>query len=166
MADKDSRALVPLRQSTLPEATYAPARRRWWEGTSLKQLKRDADYARSQAALLDAQAVEQDSMRVLVERSIELTKAVATLCWLPEIIEHDIAMQRLAHRHAEVQALARVRAAERGLLGDADPRAPHSGAGLSPAEVDELLAQLPEISSDTRQTITALLTARLKEKAP
>ncbi len=36
--------------------------------------------------------------------------------------------------------------------------------GLTPAEIDEMLAQMPELSPETRRSISYILNARLREK--
>jgi hypothetical protein len=153
----------------------------WW-GTPTTIQKKNAQFVRAHADYLDARATQARSAQAYIDGCYELARSIARLDWLPEVLEddylrgkldraHAIEMARIGHATAEAQArLQLLEALEREQRFQAPPQqqptafAPMQSPGLSPDEVEEIIASLPEASEEMRRTISLLLKGRLKEK--
>lgn len=159
-------------------AVHLPADGGAWFGTRTMVLRKNATFVRTHADYLDARAAQARSAQAYVDACHELARSIARLDWLPEILEadylrgkleraHEIEMQRIAYAtaeaHARVALLEALQAADRFLPAQ-HASAPPSQPGLSPDEVEEIIASLPEASDELRRTISLLLKGRLKEK--
>lgn len=164
-------------------AVHLPADGGAWFGTRTTVLKKNANFVREHAAYLDARAVQARSAQTYVDACHELARSIARLDWLPEVLEadylrgkleraHEIEMARIAHATAEAQARINLARADHYLasLRDGPEPTPSSQAStqqpaaLTPDEVEEIIASLPEASDELRRTISLLLKGRLKEK--
>ena len=150
----------------------------WGSRTTIMQA--DARFVHAHSEYLQARTEQTQQMRTLVESRIGLALKLAELATLPELVEHeyqrgrrdrlhDTAMQRLTHETAEVNARINLVRAQQHLTSLApDPTPPSAPppqpAGLTPDEVEELIAALPDAPDELRRTISLLLKGRLKEK--
>jgi hypothetical protein len=157
----------------------------WW-GTPTTIQRKNAAFVRAHADYLDARTAQARSAQAYIDACHELARSIARLDWLPEILEadylrgkldraHEIQMRRIAHETAEaharinlMHALQHLASLERERLASPTqsiaPGAPLQPPGLSPDEVEEIIASLPEASDELRRTISLLLKGRLKEK--
>jgi hypothetical protein len=160
-------------------AVHLPADGGAWFGTRTMVLRKNTTFVRTHGEYLDARAAQARSAQAYVDACHELARSIARLDWLPEILEadylrgkldraHEIEMQRITHAtteaHARVALLEALQSAERFLPAAQPASAPPSQPGLSPDEVEEIIASLPEASDELRRTISLLLKGRLKEK--
>ncbi len=149
----------------------------WGSRTTIMQA--DARFVRAHSEYLQARTEQTQQMKALVDARIGLALKIAELATLPELVEHeyqrgrrdrlhDSAMQRLVHETAEVNArinLVRAQQHLTALTPEPEPPAPPPApVGLTPDEVEELIAALPDASEELRRTISLLLRGRLKEK--
>jgi hypothetical protein len=147
------------------------------------RLRKQAAFVREHTQWLEARTAQVRSGQAYVEACHELARSIARLDWLPEVLEadylrgklervHEIEMGRIAHATAEAQARINLMRLEHYLASlRGGPEAPpslqppqHQPGGLTPDEVEEIIASLPEASDDLRRTISLLLKGRLKEK--
>jgi hypothetical protein len=157
-------------------------------------MKKDCRFVQAHTEFLQARTAQSAAMAELVESRVNLATVVAKLQTIDEIIQHEYARGR-AERQSEVaqwQHSARLAALERERhelnaqadllraqqrLAELQPQPsppppepppappPPPAPGLSPADVEEVLTGLPEISTDTLKTISRLLLGLLKEKS-
>jgi hypothetical protein len=118
-------------------------------------------------------------MRELVQSRLTLAVSLSKLNTLPEICATEYLKGRrerardlrITHLHCEEQELiarAAVVAARGQLSALGAPSEPDTidpqHTGLTPGEVDEILASMPDITEDARKTLALLFNARLQEK--
>lgn len=147
-----------------------------------QRLRKQAAFVREHAQWLEARTTQVRSAQAYVDACHELARSIARVDWLPEVLEadyvrgkldraHEIVMQRIAHATAEAQARVNLVRAEHYLasLREGEPvpslqPSQQQSAGLTPDEVEEIIASLPEASDELRRTISLLLKGRLREK--
>jgi len=152
----------------------------WGSRTTI--MEADARFVRAHSSYLEARTEQTNQMRMLVDARISLALKFAELAVLPELVHHEydrghrdrahhVVMQALTHEAAEVNARINLVRAQQHLSSlhpdpepPAAPHPPPAPAGLTPGEVDELLAAMPELSDETKKTISYILAGRLREK--
>jgi hypothetical protein len=162
--------------ATLP-ALPASSGKIWGSRTTI--MRADARFVQAHSEYLQARTEQTQQMKALLDARIGLALKIAELATLPELVEHeyqrgrrdrlhDNAMQRLTHETAEVNARINLARAQQHLASfepqPEPPVSPPDVVGLTPDDVDELLAALPDIADETKKTISYLLHGRLKEK--
>lgn len=179
-----STSLVPVRHATVsepPSLPMLPGSSGAVFGTRTDIARKDSEFVKAHAELIRARTEQSDAMRGLVESRVALAATLARLASIGELTQYDYARGRLDRTHelrmlalrcetdqlhAEVKLIEARQAITRLTPTPAPPAAPPPAPppGLSPDEVDELLASLPEISAETRHTLALLLKGYLKEK--
>jgi hypothetical protein len=150
----------------------------WGSRTSL--MEADTRFVRAHSQYLEARTEQTNQMKLLVDARIGLALKISELAILPELAQHeyergrcdrahDVAMQRLTHETAEVNARINLLRAQQHLASlepqpEPAPQPAFTPGGLTPDEVEEIIASLPEASDELRRTISLLLKGRLKEK--
>jgi hypothetical protein len=177
-------SLPAMRDTRMPArgSVHLPADSGAWWGSPTTILKKNAAFVRAHADYLDARTTQARSGQAYVDACHELARSIARLDWLPDVLEadylrgkldraHEIQMLRIAHATAEAEAritLARTEhylaSLRHGPEAASSPHSPPQPAGLTPDEVEEIIASLPEASDELRRTISLLLKGRLKEK--
>jgi len=164
-APTDARPTLP----SLPSSSGAF----WGSATSI--LKQDTNFVEAHTAYLQARTAQTTAMRDLVDKRQALSIAIGKISALPEIAQHeyergrrdrahDAAMQQFVHQTAEINARINLLRAEQHLASFEPAHSAPAPSGLTPPEIDELLAALPDVSEDTRKTISYVLSGRLREK--
>lgn len=153
-------------------------------GGDLAQVRADRRFVDAHTELLRSQSAQALAACELVDNRHALAIAVSKLSTLPEICDHEyqrgrleriseITQLRLKLQTEEVQAQARLLAAQLDLAAltqtaaptSSTPTAPQHAPGLAPDEVDEVLSNFPELTPDMRRTILLTLSGRLNEKS-
>ncbi len=151
-------------------------------GTRRGIVRKDTEYVKQHAAYLQARTTQSSAMRDLVESRVALAVALSQLSAVPEICAaeylkgrreraRDLLITDLHCQEAELRAKAAVASAQKHLLSLEPPlekasEAAQPQAGLTPAEIDELVATMPDISDGARRTLSLLLHGRVQEKGP
>ena len=171
-----SRDLVPVRdRAHLPVPQLPSSSGAGW-GTRWRILRHDTAYVKQHADYLNARVAQGNAMRQLVDTRIDVAVSMSKLASIGEITATEYlkgrrqraSELRLLHvqcETAEVNAELALVAARRELASIAPPPdVASAAAGLSPAEVEELLRVIPEINPETARTLSHLLAGRLKER--
>jgi ParB-like chromosome segregation protein Spo0J len=164
------------RTPELPKSSGA-----WW-GSPTSILAKDADFVHEHARFLRARAEQSNAMGALMDSRVALARALAKLDQLPDIVaddyergrherEHQLRLLKLQSATQEVQARTVLLQAEQ-LLASLQPpvrtttqAASAPSPGLSPADVQQVVQQLPEISAETASVLTRLLEGLLADRA-
>jgi len=167
---------IQARQPELPKSSGT-----WW-GNLTSILSKDADFVQEHARFLRARADQSNAMGALMDSRVTLARAIAKLDQLPDIIandyergrhdrEHELRILKLQAKTREAQACIALLQVEQQLAGF-QPTSPSStssaaaqnSSGLTPADVAQMVQQLPEISTETASTLALLLEGLLAEK--
>jgi hypothetical protein len=151
-----------------------------WLGSRTTIARKDTDFTKADEALLRAKAGQTDAMCRLMEARIAAELVYSRLMQLPELKTHAHLLGRAQREHESAmfalnseteRALAQIRLEEaRQILARTQPvknqqsPAPVPSAGLSPSEIEQVLAQVPEINNELRQTLLWALKGRMQEK--
>ena len=184
---KDSTgALIPAEDRELtaswdaprPSLPSLPRSSGAWFGTRNRILRKDTEYVEQSTRNLNALASQTDAMRSLMVSRVALARAMTEIAAIGEICaghflkgRRQRANELLVHdlKCQTEEAVARTQlTGARQKLAELNPEAarpdhPPRG-GLTPAEVDELVRDIPEISPDARRTLSLLINGRLSEK--
>lgn len=186
---RPSASLLPARQPPAgepPSLPMLPSSSGAVLGGRTTVLQKDTEFVQTHTQFLRARAEQSDAMRGLVDSRIALAATLARLAAVDQLTahdfergarerEHELRMLELKARTDEVIAELRLREAHRNLDAvDAPPAsatsagsgAPQQPAGLTPDEVDELVASLPEVAPETRHTLSLLMKGLIKERKP
>lgn len=184
MSDDKARALM------LPDASRSLARLQpvlsdpptTWSRKSIKALKKQTQRAEQANAYLRTRVIEAIAIRALAESRIRAGLAMTDLAALREICSahflkgrrqraSDVLVHDLECRAKETHARVSLAIAQRHEATFPPPEPPASASphrsadALSPEQVDEIVASLPEVSDATRATLLELLKGRLEEDA-
>jgi hypothetical protein len=173
--------LLPTRSSTLrPILPAMPSSGGSWFGTRTRLNYKDERYVRSHTAVILAKSTQTDVMRQLIDNRVALALSISKLAAIAEVCAAeylkgrrqraaDLLLHDLSCQEAELHAKAAVAVARKHLntiapLDASSDRDADAPAALTPDEVDEILAELPEIPEEARHTVSLLLNARVSEK--
>lgn len=151
-----------------------------WSHKGINALKRQTERAEQANLHLRARVIEAITMRALAESRIGLGRALTDLAALREICSahflkgrrqraSDLLVHDLECRAKETHAAVSLAIAQRHQATFPPPEPPtpttssSAEGALTPAQVDEIVASLPEISDATRATLLELLRGRLQE---
>lgn len=152
----------------------------WGSRTTI--MEADARFVRAHADLLEARCEQSSKMKMLVDARIGLALKIAELAILPELAKHeyekgrcdrahDVAMQELTHQTAEVSARINLVRAQQHLASlNPEPEPPTPApppaapAGLTPAEVEQILQGFPDIKPEIIRPVILALSGMLAEK--
>jgi hypothetical protein len=182
MSDHNQRALIlppsrglARRSVTVPLAGSSGA----WFGSRTRILRKDTEHVELSNRQLNARVAEATTMRALIDARIALARALTEMAALGEICAahflkarrqraSELLVHELKCQSDEASARATLIAAQTNLNALAPPApvaaSASAEAGLTPAEVDEILASLPDIPPEARPTVSLLLNARVSEK--
>ncbi len=167
--------------SARPSLPSLPATSGAWLGTRVTIMRKDAEFVRQHTEYLQARTSQSNAMRELVDSRLSLATTIAKLSALPEIAEHEYLKGRadrayemcvltLRHQTGIADAEATLVQAQQYLASlrpqPTQPTSPPAPApqGLTPAEVNEVIAALDDISPEVKKTISYILMARMQEK--
>jgi hypothetical protein len=179
MPKGDHRALSITQHNVAPPSLAgSPSYPHSWN--TLRSLRRHTARAEQANKYLRARVLEAVTFTALAEARINAARAITDLGALREICSaqflkgrrqraSDLLVHDLECQAKEIHARVSVAIARRhqAAFPDPDPPTPAASSehqGLTPTEVDEILASLPEVSDATRETLIELLKARLEEK--
>lgn len=162
-------------------------------GSATTVMRADAAYVQHHTEFLQARVAQSSAMKDLVESRVALATVIAKLQTIDEIIAyeyrrgradrqsevaewaHTARLATLRHEHDELDAIATlIRSRQR--IAELDPKQPPipersppmpespPTAGLSPADVESVAQNMPELQPDTIRTLVLALNGLLAEK--
>lgn len=186
MTDDVRTSLVPYRNAPPPAQTPTPSLPSLPNssgallGTRNAILKKDTAFVELHTAYLNARRRQSDEMNGLVESRMKAALTMAKLTALPEIAlheyergrrdrTHELTMLDLLHQTDEAIAAARLAEAQKRLADvmpkpPEAPQTPPTATGLSPADVEKVAQNMPELKPDTIQSLVWALGGLLAEK--
>lgn len=187
-----ARSSVPARLTPRPTMPSLPSQSGAIFGSRTRIARKDAEFLEIDTRRILAQKAQTDAFTGLIESRITAALVMAKIQALPELAQHQYDRGRaerqaetqkwqhtarvvaLEHEREETIALADLVRAQQRLaeLQPTPPPAPEPTApppapppaGLTPADVEDVLSVLPEIAPETLKTISRLLSGMLKEK--
>ena len=187
MADDNKGALIPSQRRELPASWDAPRpslptllrSSGAWFGTRTRILRKDTEYVEQSTKNLTALAAQSAAMRSLIDNRVALARSMTDVAAIGEICAAHYLQGRRTRASQlllldikcqtdETDARTLLAEAQKRLAAFDPPSTPapaRADGGLTPAQVDEIIATLPEVSEETRETLLQLLKGRLEEKA-
>lgn len=180
--------LPAVRAPSLPDL---PATSEQFALTRRSRASKDAAFTRAHADWVQARAEQADAARALSDARFALAVALSKWQHIDEVCQYEyqkgfltrlselrvlaleLETREINARIGRDQAMLALQAyqpqppSQPTAAAHAPPVAPPPPApppGLTPSEIDEMLAQMPELSKEVRSTISYLLNARLREK--
>ncbi|MFN0217369.1 MAG: hypothetical protein ACKVP4_01000 [Hyphomicrobium sp.] len=164
----------------------------WGSATTI--MRADAAYVQHHTEFLQARVAQSSAMKDLVESRVALATVIAKLQTIDEIIAHEYRrghadrqsevaewahtarLATLRHERDELDAVATlIRSRQR--LAELDPKPPQPpplpeqspvppppAAGLTPADVERVAQNMPELQPDSIRTLLLALNGLLAEK--
>jgi len=168
----------PTPRPMLPDLPSHGGMYRFWHSPE-DLAQKDADFVRAHAGLLRARADQAEAATELTERRKHLLLKVAELAQLDKLVDHqyrkgaadrahELTMQAMQHEMEQLTKSLELQRLRR--QHDTETSEQKSSPiidmvnGLTPAEIEELLEVIPEITPDTITTLRRLFEGRLKEK--
>ena len=160
-------------------------------GSATTIMQHDCAYVQVYTEFLQARTAQSSAMKDLVESRVALATVIAKLQTIDEIIAHEYRRGRadrqseaaewahtarlaaIRHERDELDAVATLIRSRQRLaefdpkpppIPDQPPPQPSPAAGLSPADVERVAQNMPELQPDTIRTLLLALNGLLAEK--